>query len=447
VSGDITRRDAIKLGAAATVTSLGIPEALIAAAGAPAFFTAHELALVDELSEMIIPSDDHSPGAKAAKAAAYIDATLAEAWEAKDKEIWRSGLKLVDALCQEMNGKPFLQSSADERAAVLTRMSRNEQRPESPAETFFVELKGRVVHAYYTSEIGIKQDLEYKGNTYLNEFVGADVSATALAASREITTALNGPVGLQLWSLREYLPKDLTGTLAKVRELGFREVEGAGLWNQTATRLRQALDAADLRCRSAHIGYERLRDDPSGAFAEVKAIGAEWVVCPWIPHDKSFTRDDLLRAADAFNMFAAGAEAAGLRFAYHCHGYEFVSSPEGTLFDTLARRTNSERVLFQIDVFHALFGGADPVQLIERHGSRVVSLHLKDLKKGFPITKGTAIAPADADVPVGSGQVDMAAVLRAAMKAGTSLYYVEDESADPWAHIPASIAYLSDFKP
>jgi sugar phosphate isomerase/epimerase len=452
VSGDITRRDVIKLGAAATLTSLGIPDALAAAATAPAFFTAQEFALVDELSEMIIPTDDHSPGAKTAKAAAYIDATLAEAWEAKEKEIWRSGLKLVDALCQEMNGKPFLQSSADERAAVLTRMARNERHPETPAETFFGELKERVVHAYYTSEIGIKQELEYKGNTYLNEFVGADVSATAtasatLSGAREIRTALNGPVGLQLWSLREYLPRDLSGTLAKVRELGFREVEGAGLWGQTAARLRAALDAADLRCRSAHMGFERLRDDPSAAFAEVKALGAEWIVCPWIPHDKSFTRDDALKAADAFNTFATRAAAAGLRFAYHCHGYEFVPSSEGTLFDTLAGASSPQGVLFQIDVFHALFGGADPAQLIAAHANRVVSLHLKDLKKEFPITRGAAIAPAEADVPVGSGQVDTAAVLRAAMNARVSLYYVEDESSDPWTHIPTSVAYLQDFKP
>ena len=455
MSGDITRRDVIKLGAAATVASVGIPEVLAATAGAPAFFTAHEFALVDELSEMIIPTDDHSPGAKAAKTAAYIDATLAEAWEAKEKEIWRNGLKLVETLCKEMNGKPFLQSSADERIAVLTRMARSEKRSETSAGTFFAELKARVAHAYYTSEIGIKQELEYKGNTYLDEFVGADVSAgtvtatgsATLSGSREITTALNGPVGLQLWSLREYLPKDLPGTLAKVRELGFRDVEGAGLWGQTAARMRQALDAAELRCRSAHMGFERLRDDPGRAFAEAKTMGAEWVVCPWIPHGNVFTRDDALKAADAFNRFATGAEAAGLRFAYHCHGYEFVPSSEGTLFDTLAGASSPQHVLFQIDVFHALFGGADPAQLIERHGRRVVSLHLKDLKKGFPITKGTATAPAEADVPVGSGQVDMAAVVRAAMKAGTSLYYVEDESPEPWTHIPATVAYLEGFKP
>ena len=183
-----------------------------------------------------------------------------------------------------------------------------------------------------------------------------------------------------------------------------------------------------------------------GAFAEAKALGATWVVCPWIPHDKEFTRDDALKSAEVFNKVAAAAEAAGLRFAYHCHGYEMLPAPEGTRFDTLAQNTDPKRVTFQIDVFHALHGGADPVDLINRYASRVTSLHLKDLKKGVVITKGTGVGTPDDDVPLGTGQVDWPAVLRAAVKAGASLYYVEDESADPWGHIPQSVQYLKSLK-
>jgi hypothetical protein len=138
--------------------------------------TAAELALLDELSELVIPADEHSPGAKAAKVAAFIDGQLAEAFETAERTDWRNGLSLVDRLSREINGKPFMTASEPERVAVLTRMSRNESDPKQPEEVFFRELKSRVVHAYYTSEIGIKQELEYKGNTYLAEFVGIDVS-------------------------------------------------------------------------------------------------------------------------------------------------------------------------------------------------------------------------------------------------------------------------------
>lgn len=178
---DITRRELIKIGAAATVAvSLGFRDATAAqqaAAAAAKFLTPDEFALLDELSEMIIPTDPHSPGAKSARVATYIDARLAEAWDEKDKADWRAGLALVDRLANETGGQPFLRLSEADRTAVLTRMAQNEANPKKPEEVFFGELKSRVAYAYYTSEIGIKQEIEYKGNTYLPEFVGYDVSS------------------------------------------------------------------------------------------------------------------------------------------------------------------------------------------------------------------------------------------------------------------------------
>ena len=125
---------------------------------------------------MIIPADEHSPGARAAKVAAYIDARLAEAFDAEDRTTWRDGLKLIEQLSRQASGRPFLESTAAERLALLERIAANEGKPEKPEEHFFKELKSRVVDAYYTSEIGIKQELEYRGNTYQAEFSGVDVS-------------------------------------------------------------------------------------------------------------------------------------------------------------------------------------------------------------------------------------------------------------------------------
>ena len=182
---DLGRRELIKLGAAATLAASLGAEPLAAqspastqtpAAARQTFFTPDELALVDELSELIIPTDEHSPGARAAKVAAYIDSRLAEAWDEQDRIDWRAGLKRVDEMSREAGGASFMQSSADQRLAVLTRMAQNEKEPRQPEELFFAKLKSGVVRAYYTSEIGIKQEMEYKGNSYLAEFVGVDVS-------------------------------------------------------------------------------------------------------------------------------------------------------------------------------------------------------------------------------------------------------------------------------
>jgi len=166
----------IKLGAAATAAvSLGVGHAE-AQARVGGFLTDSEFAALDELSEMIIPTDSHSPGARAAKVAAFIDSQLAEAWEEKDRSDWRAGLALVEQLSQQMNGATFMKSSPEQRLAVLTRMAQNESKPGKPEEQFFKDLKERVVYAYYTSETGIKQEMEYKGNTYQTEFAGYDVS-------------------------------------------------------------------------------------------------------------------------------------------------------------------------------------------------------------------------------------------------------------------------------
>ena len=170
----LTRRDVIKLGAAAVATSLG---GSLAAQTPPAFFTPAELALVDELAEMIIPTDTHSPGARAAKVAAHIDFRVGEAWDPADRAAWREGLAQVDTLSRGASGKAFLAASPDERLALLTRMAANESKPQTIEERFFVRLKAAVVTAYYTSEIGIKREMEYKGNSYLGEFAGEDVKS------------------------------------------------------------------------------------------------------------------------------------------------------------------------------------------------------------------------------------------------------------------------------
>jgi hypothetical protein len=191
----------------------------------PRFFSPAELAMVDELAEMIIPSDDHSPGARAAKVAAYLDARLAELRpqipeQAKEQQAWRNGLKLIDRIAREMHGTTFMRLSVEARDTVLKRMAeqeprsgrqaaetaaekqdnQGEEKPKSPAENyrgqsqkkpptqpetassrkdegeFFVFLKGRIARVYYTSEIGMLREMDYQGNRYLRQFAGYDVN-------------------------------------------------------------------------------------------------------------------------------------------------------------------------------------------------------------------------------------------------------------------------------
>ena len=173
---DLTRRDALKAAVGTVVASQ--VTALRAAAAAPAlrFFTAEEFALADVLCELLIPADEHSPGARAAGAARYIDGRLAEAFTDEPRTTWRTGLELLDALARREQGRRFVEVAAPQQIALLERLAANEQKPVSAEDRFFVELKRRTVHAYYTSRVGIHDELEYKGNVMLEEFVGTDVS-------------------------------------------------------------------------------------------------------------------------------------------------------------------------------------------------------------------------------------------------------------------------------
>jgi gluconate 2-dehydrogenase subunit 3-like protein len=174
---ELTRREMMKLGASAAI-AIGAAgwDASVFGQNQPLFFTKEEFALVDELTELIIPADDHSPGAKAALVASYIDFRLSESLEDQPKQIWRDGLKLIEQISNEMHGKPFLSATTDQRIALLSRISQNETTPTKPEEKFFKELKARTARAYYTSKIGIHSEMGYKGNVSLKEFVGYDAT-------------------------------------------------------------------------------------------------------------------------------------------------------------------------------------------------------------------------------------------------------------------------------
>ena len=179
---------------------------------------------------------------------------------------------------------------------------------------------------------------------------------------------------------------------------------------------------------------------------KAKILGASYVMVAWIPHDKhDFKLENAKKAVEDFNRVGKKLKENGLTFAYHVHGYEFKPYKEGTLFDYIAQNTNPEWVSFELDVLWAYHGGADPVALLNKYGDRWKLMHIKDLKKGV---KGdhTGSTSTENDVAVGTGQIDIPAVLRAAKKAGIKHYFIEDESSRIRTQVPQTIAYLKSLK-
>jgi hypothetical protein len=138
------------------------------------FFNPEQHALVEELSETIIPMDSHSGGAKAAKVADYIEQVVRESTDESKRTVWREGLRLIDLMSEHYNGKSFVKASPEERISILTVLSENDHMTDIPEVRFFIELKKLTVRGYYTSKIGIHDELEYQGNRILQEYVGCD---------------------------------------------------------------------------------------------------------------------------------------------------------------------------------------------------------------------------------------------------------------------------------
>ena len=174
----ISRRKMIQA-TAATAAAVSLPALAKAPSPSrkPLFFTPAEFALVDEMSDMIIPTDQQSGGARAAGVAIYIDARMAEAFEKDQPQRWRTGIAAVEALSREMHGKTFMASTPEQRLALLTRIAAAESDPKTDAEKFFGEIKGSTIRTYYTSKIGIHDDQQYKGNVIQpGEYAGFDAT-------------------------------------------------------------------------------------------------------------------------------------------------------------------------------------------------------------------------------------------------------------------------------
>jgi hypothetical protein len=141
------------------------------AAAAPKFFTPQELALVTTISDMIIPTDAHSPGAKAAGVPAFIDLMVSESSQ-ETRTLWRDGLAAVERMSREKFSAGFDAATEEQRTKLLTEISKDERKPNTVEERFWVAIKNLTIDGYYTSEIGIHQDLKYQGNSFVKEFKG-----------------------------------------------------------------------------------------------------------------------------------------------------------------------------------------------------------------------------------------------------------------------------------
>lgn len=270
------------------------------------------------------------------------------------------------------------------------------------------------------------------------------LTPSASTAPAGTWASFKGPIGLQLYSLRNQFAADVPGTLAKVQGFGIQYVELAGTCGLTPAQFKAQLDAHGLIPVGGHFPFDGFRTNLDGIVRDAKTLGLDYVGCAWIPHNDAAPFDEKT-CRDAIAVFNKAGETLskhGLRFFYHAHGYEFVPFANGTLFNLLMAETNPKHVSFQMDVFWIVHPGQDPVKLLNTYGKRWRLMHLKGMKAGTPTGLLTGHTDVANDVALGTGKIDYAPILRAARKAGVKWYSIEDESPSSIEQIPQSLRYL-----
>jgi len=253
--------------------------------------------------------------------------------------------------------------------------------------------------------------------------------------------------GIVSFTYRNSFAKDVPATLDMIKTNGITDIEFSNLFKQKPEDLRRMLDERGLKCSSYGVSYEDLTTKTSEVGAAAKILGAQYVRVAGIPHQKgTFTLDNAKLAVTEFNRVGKLLkENYNLGFIYHNHGFEFEPYDGGTLYDYIVKNTDARYVSFELDILWAFFPGQDPAKLLATYGSRYKALHLKDLKKGVA-GNNSGGTDQNNDVVLGTGQIDIPAVIKAARKANIKHYYIEDESSASVEQVPLSIKYLNNLK-
>jgi sugar phosphate isomerase/epimerase len=272
-----------------------------------------------------------------------------------------------------------------------------------------------------------------------------------------MANALGLPLGVQLYSVRDLLPKDYEGTLKQLGALGYREVEAAGFFDHTPSQVKQAMDHAGLQCVSAHYPMTQLNPKLDEIIQFCKDLGLNYIVCaaPMLKDPsrvkdpgsraarEAMTLDDWRWNAEQFNRIGDRVHAAGMKFAYHNHTPE-VRSENGVMFyDELLRSTDPSKVAMELDCGWAIVAGQNPVDLLTRYPTRISMLHVKD----FKITATTTPSNAPPSTELGRGTIDYRPIFAAAKKAHIEHAFVEQEEFDMPAMEALKIdaAYMRNF--
>jgi sugar phosphate isomerase/epimerase len=251
-------------------------------------------------------------------------------------------------------------------------------------------------------------------------------------------------LGAELYTVRSIITNNPAQVLKSIQEMGYKEVEAVFA---SLGAIGPALKDSGLKPVSVHVDTALFMEGGSkldDAFGQVKQFGFEYAVLPYIPPEQRGGVDTFKKLADTLNKSGEKANAAGLKLCYHNHAFEFEPLAGTTGIEIMMRETHKNLASLELDIFWASVAGHDPVAVLKKYSGRVLLLHLKDKKNGFPVQYNEKVPP-DTFREIGNGSIDIPAVLAAAKKSAVRHYFVEQDqtSGSPLDSLRQSYQWLS----
>ncbi|MEP6594589.1 MAG: sugar phosphate isomerase/epimerase [Ginsengibacter sp.] len=287
------------------------------------------------------------------------------------------------------------------------------------------------------------------------KFIKTAATGIALTAITGKLTGCNSPIGasstneslkdfgLQLYTLRDDIPKDPKNILKQVASMGYKQIESfegdrGMFWGMTNVEFKKYLDDIGLTMISSHCDIDKDFEQKAN---EAAAIGMKYLLSAWVGPQK--TLDDYKKIADKFNDRGEICKKAGLKFAYHNHDYSFTEQEGQFPQDIFMQNSNKDIVDFEMDIYWVVTAGQDPVAWLKKYPNRFKLAHIKDRKKNVPLTNK------DVSCIVGQGEIDFAKILNVGKNNGFEYYIVEQElyeNTTPLLAAKADADYLKQLK-
>jgi len=273
--------------------------------------------------------------------------------------------------------------------------------------------------------------------------LGMTTMAAAGATDQLFANPLGKPIGLQLYTLREELPKDLAGTIKQVAAIGIKEVETYDLYGRTPAEFAKILKDNGLTAPSGHYMIKHIKGNWEKAIEEAKALGLKYMVNAILEPEEQGDLDTYKRLAELFNKAGEQTKKAGIQYCYHNHNFEFKKYGNTTPYDLLLKELDPKLVNFEMDCFWVTHAGQDPVAYFKKHPGRFPLLHIKDMKD-HPAATQEKDDKIGMFAPVGHGTIDWKRIFAAAPTGGAKHFFIEQDFCEqpPIEAVRMSYTYL-----